>query len=200
MRGMNIIAKIKAVNKKRLLLGSMVLLVGIGVFAYWFINAGQLNENQQAENRQIQDTMKASYITGGMDRSRLANIDASKRAGKFAEALQELNTILEESNLTDNDKRTLYAIKGPLCLEAKDLACADDFVAAFNKLISFDYYFLVDAARLASATSQPEKAKTYYKMALDEIDRQGGQQFVDQLNQSTEVSLDYAEIRNGAGN
>lgn len=199
MRGMNIIAKIKTLSRKKLLMIAFGAVV-ISIIAFWILSAGQLTKEQKAENKQIQDTMKASFVTGGLDSARLANIESSKKAGKYAEALDDVNKILEEPNLSEKDRRTLFTVMGPLCVEVKDIGCADRFIAEFNKLIPFDYFFLVDIARVAKSLNQGQKAQAYYQLALSEIDKQGGQRFVDKLNANVEVGLDYQEIKTGAGN
>ena len=200
MRGMNIIAKIKSLGRKRLLIIAEAIVVIItGILWYFFSDKSPLTDEQKAENKTILDIMNNSRVTGGVDSTRLANIEASKKAGKYADALQQLNTILAEPNLAENDKRTLYSILLSVCLPLQDFACVDKVTAEFGKLLPFDYFFLVDAARLATAAKQPAKAKAYYSTALAELDKQGGQPYVTKLNETSEVSLDYAEIKRGAG-
>ena len=156
MRGMNIFAKIKSVNKKLLLL-SIVLVVAVGGVAYLFKDAGELTKEQKEENRQILDTMMESRVTGGFDNTRLADIDASKQAGRYDDALKAVDAILSEPNLSEQDKNSLYIYKGPLCIKVKDFTCIDDYVSRFGTGIPYDYHYLIEAAELAKSEKNIEK-------------------------------------------
>lgn len=200
MRGMNIIAKIKSLGKKRLLvITTAIVLILAGIWWFFLADKSPLTEEQKAENKSILEVMNKSRITGGVDSTRLANIEASKYAGKYAEALQQTNILLAEPNLSEQDRRTLFVVLSSLCPPLRDFACADRVIAEYGKLLPFDPFFLIDMARLAASNKQTTKAKEYYTKALTEIDSRGGQAHVNELNSSADASLDYNEIKRGAG-
>lgn len=192
-------------NKKIIIiLVALTVLIGIGYVAYDRLAKDSKRDGLSAEDQAAAEetlkAMQASEITSGIDPSRIREIDSSIQAKDFAGAKKQIDGILADPNLPETSKAAVYTQLSRVCLPLSDFGCADTVIDQYGKSLNIDYYFLVDAARLAKQQRQNERAQRYYKIAYDDIESKGGQTFVDTANQeASDMSLDYGEIKQGAG-
>lgn len=193
--------RLKIQNKKQLRLVIVAAVVVVSAGAYFVVsrrdNSG-LTDAQKAENKQIAQEMSAAAVTSGLNPSLIAEADASIKAGKYIEAKTQLEKLLALSGLTAGDEAAIYTPLAQTCLYLRDLDCADKVVAYQQRAKFLDDYFLVAIARIAKQASKLDKAKTYYDIALKDIDAKGGKSYVDNANAATQETLDYNEIKAGA--
>lgn len=194
----------KPVTRKAKLLGLLLAVLVIGAGAvYWFVlkdSGSGVSKEFQAESEAIFEAMKQSEVRGGLDPSRTAEVHSSINNKDYAGAKKQIESLLTDPNLTDADKRNLYTSLAQVCLPLKDFSCVDTVAGQYGGVLQPDYFFLVDAARLANQEKKPDLARKYYKTAFDDIETKGGQTFVDSVNQQgLEKELNYTEIKQGAG-
>ena len=181
----------------------IVLLVGI-FFAlaggiYLFRDQLRTNRSEQQRSEEALKAMEASQIKDTYDPAQTLAIDQKIYAGEFTQAQEIIRKFLSENpNLAERDRRTLYTQLSLTCIPLKDLTCIDDIVGEYGKLLPIDLFYLRDAAKLAIAEGASDKAKSYYAKGLEEINKEGGESYIDSLNENAQVQLSYAEFVQGA--
>lgn len=196
------IAKIKAfiVKYKKLIVlsvaGSLILalVISLGLATYRVFR--QKDTDQEATKSA--DVVKKSLVNPVASTGSLIELQADMREGKYAIAKEKAELILEQKDISEGDKVGAYTTLATACLKLADFVCLDRVFAYMKESKTFDYYTIVDAARLAKSKNLAAKAKEYYKLAFDDIESKGGKAFFDKANEGLEVALDYNEIAEGA--
>lgn len=161
--------------------------------------SGPLGTEQVKEYRELQEAMKNSEVKDGLDPSIFLEINSSLRNEQYADAKKQIEAQLDSDNLAEKDKRALLTVLTQACLSLRDFGCLDRPFSEYGKLLDFDLHTLTDAARAAKETGNQDKAKEYYQKAFQEIENRGGESYVKQINQQSQATLDYKEIKLGAG-
>lgn len=118
---------------------------------------------------------------------------------KFSEAKAKLEKLKTEPGLTTADKARIYSSLANVCTQLRDTACLQQ-VAAYQRSVGpLDIFLLLDLAGFEAERGNTQEKTKLYQEVLKEIDGRGGQEYINQLNQSTQRLLDYDEIKAEAG-
>lgn len=185
-------------NKKVLLLvgAILALLLGVGVY---LVTRDNLSDS---ERQAIQDTNKvleAGAVESTVSQASLQEIQASISADKKQDAKKQLDELLKnEDSMNEGERLSAYTALAQICVPLEDFACIDRVIAFQRKGKLLDYFFAVDAARLAKKKGDLQKSKDYYGFVKDDIELRGGDEYIENLNNDAQLPLDYNEVKEGA--
>jgi len=186
-------------SKKVLILIGVIAFfaVVLGVFVLVSRNNKPLNK-VDTENKKVLDKMKAFEVApSGLNPSELTKVNALIIAGKDVEAKTILDRLKNSSGLQSYDKLNIYSSLSSVCSRLKDIECMKE-VIVFNKDNKReDIYLIVQVAQFEKV-NDPIASKQYYSLALKQINDMGGKVYLDNLNKTNEVTLNYEEIINGS--
>ena len=186
-------------SKKVLILIGVIAFfaVVLGVFVLVSRNNKPLNK-VDTENKKVLDKMKAFEVApSGLNPSELTKVNALIIAGKDVEAKTILDRLKNSSGLQSYDKLNIYSSLSSVCSRLKDIECMKE-VIVFNKDNKReDIYLIVQVAQFEKV-NDPSASKQYYSLALKQINDMGGKVYLDNLNKTNEVTLNYEEIINGS--
>lgn len=156
-----------------------------------------LTKEQIKENEDIAKNMARNDFKTSLNPALLVEVQSSLDAKKYADAKEQLDKLAATSGLTATDEVSIYSLMTDVCIKLKNLACADKVVAHQQKTKEYNYFFLVDMARIAKSAGQTQKAGEYFKIVLGDVDSKGGKTYLTKLTEAT-TPLDYDEIKSGA--
>lgn len=176
-----------------------IFIVGMGIFIYFLVTSGNngLTKSQIKENKEIAERMSANYTPSKINNNLYQEIQSSIDNNDYEKAKNQLYDLLNIKDITDSDKETTYGNLDRVCIKLKDLSCSDKVVDYMNSVKRYNYYFLVDMAKIAKELNNNAKSQKYYAVALKDIDANGGEEFLNKLTEAT-TPLSYAEIKSGA--
>lgn len=178
------------------IIGSLLLalIVSISFATYRVMRSRETNKDAAAS----EDIVKKSLIDPGISTATIIETQANVNSGNYEKVRDQAELLLLQDNLTEGDKFNAYTTLATACLKLADFGCLDKVFAFHKEKQQYDYYTLVDAARLAKEKNKPEKAKEYYKLAFDDIEAKGGKEFLEKNTDGLQVELKYEEIAEGA--
>lgn len=198
---MFMVNKLKQQGKRRLIvIGLITIFVVISLVWYFVIRqkpSNGLSKKDEAAAKEAYEIVKGSIVTGGVDPTRIFEIDKSIRAKQYADAKKQIEVLLADGSVTKANKQTLYSQLAQICVALEDLGCADKVVEQYNSSSPADPYFLVSMAQIATK-QKSTKAKVYYAKALEYLNGQGGEEKVKEFNNIYDPDLDYQAIKAGA--
>lgn len=191
----------KFIKKKKLLIVLILLIAFVVAAAIFFkLTDSNLTDEERKQIAETQEVLKAGAITNTVSLATIQEIDASIVAGKNQEAKDKLYQLLEnQQNLEVGERRSAYTALAKVCLSLEDFDCIDKVVAYQENDNFVDYFFMVDAARLAKTKNDTARSTDYYKTVYDALEELGGESYIYEINNQTQSPLDYAEIKQGAG-
>ncbi len=158
-----------------------------------------LTEQQQADMKKTVDTMNKSKLSSQQQKDVASQIEMNGLIGKkrYAEAKKMIEESINNTNDT-NTKSALYASLSVVCLPLNDFSCVDRVIVYQQDSSSFDVFFAIDAAHAAKTMKQFDLSKKYYKLALDFVDKNGGEAGAEKLSGNTESVINYQELKIGS--
>lgn len=187
------------VKNKKLIL---VLVVGIVLVAAGLFFLRPQNNLSEEEKRLVADTKKtieAGATEQTLNTATIQEIQSSIASEENQKAKEQLETLLEnENDLAPAEKYSTYTALAQVCLALADLDCVERVVKFQQKEQLLDYFFIVEAARLADKNNDSEKATMFYSIVYEEIEKLGGEDYVGDINLQSQATLDYQEIKKGA--
>lgn len=190
-------------NRKHIIVvAGLALVVGAAAVALVFSLVNKQPEGNPLDEdlSQIKAELDASLITEtrayGLEEQR--NISASINEGDYETAVAYIRKLLIEPTIDSQSKGDLYLELLRACEALVDFDCLDEVVVHYESNDLADAWFFDRLAKLAVANDEPLRAQIFYTKAKIIIDDNGGQEYVDTINQGAEQGLDYQEITDGA--
>jgi hypothetical protein len=181
-----------------IIITAMILAVSVGVGAFFFFNKKSSTSKVDQENKKIYDQTKALEVApSGISNSNLTAINKLITEGKDAEAKTLIDKVKSSSGLQDYDKMNLYSSLGSVCSRLKDTVCLKEVIDFNTSKGKQDIYIIVVAAEVEKPRN-PIASQEYYKKAKEIIDKEGGESYIERLNNQSDISLNYDEIIKGS--
>lgn len=191
------VKKLSIPKKKTVALLVLVILASVAVFIV--VPRDNLSEEEKQQVAESEKILKEGNTELSISTNSIMEVDSATNNEEYESARNKVYEILERENLAVSEKRSAYAELSELCLPLEDLECADRVIAYQQEDGLLDYYFIVDMARLAKKLGELEKASSYYLIVYEDIQANGGKKFIEEANAASEQSLNYKEIKEGAG-
>jgi tetratricopeptide (TPR) repeat protein len=201
-------------RKKVIILAAIALvLILLTLAIYVFIRqtkhtTSKIPDQQQKQleqaGKKIKDTKLDANSEAAKNAEKLRAVETLVRGKKYDEAKKQLETMLESSPKSDdktadgNQGRIIIASLEEVCIATQDFSCADKVVDYQSKNNQLDPYFLVAVARIAKNSKNFQVSRKYYGLALDYINKNGGEGWLKETANRTEAVLSYSEISAGA--
>jgi tetratricopeptide (TPR) repeat protein len=198
------IVEIKKDHKKLIIfLVALIVLLLAGFTFNYVKNLGQkgqsdLSPELEAEYKQQLEMMEQTRTSNTFDVSRIHEVDQLILKSEFEEAKSKIETILQE-DIDDQTKQTVYSQLAMACTSLVDLNCLKTVAEKQEELQAVDIFLLVDSGELALNADNAELAEFFYSKALSEIESNGGESYVNTVNETAEKQLDYGLIKSRAG-
>lgn len=144
-------------------------------------------------------TKQAETVPSSLDPSILTEINQFIVQQKYIEAKTKLDSLATQKNLTKSDEKLINATYANVCLKLNDFDCIARVVEFNEKENTVDVYLLIDAGRKQVQAGKIEESKQLYAKALDYINANGGEKFINQQGTDTDNTLSLEEIQKGAG-
>jgi hypothetical protein len=153
--------------------------------------------NDEANKKVLDQMSKDQVAPSGINPSDLTKVNALINEGKDAEAKKILDNLKNASGLQQYDRLNIYSSLAGVCKRLKDRSCLKEVIIFNQENNRVDVYLLIDVAQLEK-NNNPDQSRDYYAQAKKYIDENGGQSYVEKLNASNEVSINYDEVINGS--
>lgn len=190
--GGNTKSRRKLPSKKKLLVAGLVVLA-VALAAFFIFRDREPVGKEIIEG--YETTKKAALAPSGIDPSKDAELSGLINAEKYAEARALIESLQKEEALTEFDKQMLASKKAFVCENQQDIACLVELFEASNE---FDFYRALVVARIAKQRGDNSTARSYYQKVKQHVDSKGGEPYINELNQSAQEQVNYAEISEGA--
>lgn len=190
--------KKKLAEKKRwLIIIVIVVTVGlVGGVAYYIVS-NDSSEKSELETA-FEQTKSAELPPSAIDPSKPVEINKLILEKKFARAKTEIDKIKSNPSMTEGDMLIVYAQLASVCSELKDVKCLGEVFEFQKSKNNLDLFLLIDAARIAEGQGDISQSNAWFQEAKKIVDEKGGKNYIDKLNEKSQISLDYAEITEGA--
>jgi hypothetical protein len=153
--------------------------------------------NDEANKKVLDQNNKDQVAPSGINPSDLTKVNSLINEGKDAEAKKILDDLKNAGGLQQYDRLNIYSSLSGVCKRLKDVSCLKEVIIFNQENNRVDVYLLIDVAQLEK-NNNPDQSRNYYAQAKKYIDENGGQSYVEKLNGSNEVSINYDEVINGS--
>lgn len=186
---------LKFISRNKLKISLVFLMIiFLTALSYYYFTRNKDDNNPAKDYEQTRDS---ELPPSGLDPALLIDMNKLINDMKFAEAKAMIDRINEDA-LTQGDRLMLNSSRLQACTQLKDLACLDK-VIEFNKNNDQDnLHVYLAAGSIATDKKLEEERKAYYKEALNLIDSRGGQEYVSNINNSSQAELNYDQIKKGS--